>query len=141
MSSTAGSLLSLSEAFIVLGNEVSCGTHFLTQAGSPLFIRQTFRATSCSALCGTALYTERAWARLATRGSRRATRLQPERALQYHASPDQTGEPGEEVLRSQRLTVGGPGGEITYDDGVTDADWDGAAFDEWLQSEADRPAP
>jgi hypothetical protein len=43
--------------------------------------------------------------------------------------------------QSPRLTVGGPEGEITYNEGVTEADWDSTPFDEWLNGEANKLSP
>lgn len=43
--------------------------------------------------------------------------------------------------RSPRLTVSGPEGVLTYDEGVDEADWDQAPFDRWLESEAAQPRP
>ncbi len=37
---------------------------------------------------------------------------------------------------SPRLTVSGPEGALTYDDGVNESDWDQAPFDRWLETEA-----
>lgn len=42
---------------------------------------------------------------------------------------------------SSRLTVSGPEGALTYDDGVEESDWDQTPFDRWLESEAARPRP
>jgi hypothetical protein len=40
--------------------------------------------------------------------------------------------------RSPRLTVSGRHGALTYDDQVTEADWDAAPFHAWLRAEAER---
>lgn len=37
---------------------------------------------------------------------------------------------------SGRLTVSGPEGTLTYDDGVEEPDWDQAPFDRWLENVA-----
>ncbi len=36
---------------------------------------------------------------------------------------------------SPRMTVGGQPGELTYDDGVTDDDWDPSEFNRWLSND------
>jgi hypothetical protein len=38
---------------------------------------------------------------------------------------------------SPRLTVAGPLGAVTYDHGITEADWDETAFETWLSQEAE----
>jgi hypothetical protein len=39
---------------------------------------------------------------------------------------------------SPRLTVSGRHGAVTYDEGVIEADWDPAPFDEWLVEQASK---
>lgn len=42
---------------------------------------------------------------------------------------------------SLRLTVGGPAGELTYDRGVTEADWEIEPFERWVREESAKRAP
>ena len=42
--------------------------------------------------------------------------------------------------KSPRLTVSGPRGAVTYDEGVIKADWDPAPFNQWLAEQASKLA-